>query len=194
MSIPILALRHAPTEWNRAGLIQGRRDVPLSEAGRAAAASWRLPDGWESTACLASPLARTMETARLLRLDPVPHPALLEMDWGDFEGQTLAAIRQRLGPAMAENEARGLDFQPDDGESPRAVRDRLSAFLPTLAGPTVLVTHKGVLRALLSLATGWTMHDDPPEKLRDTSAHHFELNPAGDLRMVRLNLPLHEEP
>lgn len=194
MNVPLLALRHAPTEWNRRGLIQGRRDVPLSDAGRAEAASWRLPAGWEDAACLASPLARTMETARLLRFEPTPHPALLEMDWGHFEGETLAAIRARLGPAMAENEARGLDFQPEDGESPREVRDRLAAFLPTLGRPTVLVTHKGVLRALLSLATGWTMRNDPPEKLRDGRAHQFELNSAGDLRVVRLNLPLHDRP
>jgi len=188
-----MALRHAPTGWNRDGLIQGRRDEPLSPEGRTAAAAWRLPAGWEGARCLASPLARAMETARILGLDPVPQPALIEMHWGDFEGHTLAALRERHGEAMAENESRGLDFLPDGGESPRMVRERLAEFLPALAAntdPVVLVTHRGVLRALYSLATGWEMKADPPERLRDACAHHYELGADGGVGLVRLNIPL----
>jgi probable phosphoglycerate mutase len=199
MSLPLLAIRHAPTGWNRDGLIQGRRDVPLSPEGRAAAAGWRLPAGWDGARCLSSPLARAMETARILGLDPEPRPALIEMHWGDFEGHTLAALRERHGAAMAENESRGLDFLPDRGESPRMVRERLATFLPTLAAdnqarPAVLVTHRGVLRALLSLATGWTMKEDPPERFRDSCAHHYEVGIEGAVRLVRLNVPLTGNP
>jgi broad specificity phosphatase PhoE len=195
MSLSLLALRHAPTGWNRDGLIQGRRDVPLSPEGRAVAAAWRLPAGWKGARCLASPLARAMETARILGLDPQPQPALIEMHWGDFEGHTLAALRERHGASMAENETRGLDFLPDGGESPRMVRERLARFLPTLAAEgsaVVLVTHRGVLRALYSLATGWEMKTDPPERLRDACAHQYELDPDGAVGMVQLNIPLTE--
>jgi probable phosphoglycerate mutase len=193
MSLPLLALRHAPTGWNRDGLIQGRRDVPLSPEGRTAAAGWKLPAGWEGARCLASPLGRAMETARILGLDPEPQPALIEMHWGDFEGHTLAALRERHGAAMAENESRGLDFLPDSGESPRMVRERLAKFLPALAGdtnPVVLVTHRGVLRALYSLATGWEMKADAPERMHDACAHHYELGADGTVGLVRLNIPL----
>jgi broad specificity phosphatase PhoE len=30
----LLVIRHAPTDWNEAGLIQGRADRPLSHSGR----------------------------------------------------------------------------------------------------------------------------------------------------------------
>jgi broad specificity phosphatase PhoE len=197
MSLPVLAIRHAPTGWNLDGLIQGRRDVPLSPEGRTAAAGWKLPSGWENARCLASPLARAMETARILGLDPEPHPALIEMHWGEYEGHTLAALRERHGAAMAENESRGLDFLPDGGESPRMVRERLAKFLPALAAkktPLVLVTHRGVLRALYSLATGWEMKTDAPERLRDACAHQYELGTDGAVGLVRLNIPLAEMP
>ena len=32
--IPLLVIRHGATDWNEAGLIQGRTDRPLSAAGR----------------------------------------------------------------------------------------------------------------------------------------------------------------
>jgi probable phosphoglycerate mutase len=134
-----------------------------------------------------------METARILGLDPEPQPSLIEMHWGDYEGHTLAALRERHGAAMAENESRGLDFLPDGGESPRMVRERLARFLPALAAdrdPIVLVTHRGVLRALYSLATGWEMKADAPERLRDACAHHYELGADGTVGLVRLNIPL----
>jgi probable phosphoglycerate mutase len=54
---------------------------------------------------------------------------------------------------MTQNEAAGLDFRPPGGESPRDVQERLKPYLASLAGPTIAVTHKGVLRALYALAT-----------------------------------------
>jgi len=73
---------------------------------------------------------------------------------------------------MAANEARGLDFRPDGGESPRKVRARLESLLADLAaGPdAILVTHKGVIRAAVSLATGWDMTAKPPLRLADDVA------------------------
>jgi probable phosphoglycerate mutase len=38
-----------------------------------------------------------METARLLGLEPEPEPRLIEMDWGAWEGRSLAALRAELG-------------------------------------------------------------------------------------------------
>jgi probable phosphoglycerate mutase len=69
---------------------------------------------------------------------------------------------------MAANEARGLDFRPPGGESPREVCARLQALLAELAAdpqPVVAVCHKGVIRAALVLATGWDMRSKPPLRL-----------------------------
>lgn len=162
----VCLIRHASTSWNESGRIQGRTDVPLSPAGRAQAARWRLPEGWAGAACVASPLARARETAAILGFPAATtDPRLAEMSWGAFEGRTLAELRADLGPKMMELEARGLDFRPPGGESPRMVTERLAACLRALAAAPedrVLVAHKGVLRAALVLALGWDMRGKPP--------------------------------
>jgi broad specificity phosphatase PhoE len=165
----LLLIRHGPTVWNETGRLQGRADVPLSGAGRALVASWRLPLEWRGSEIVASPLVRARETAEILASRPVAvEPALIEMNWGGFEGRRLADLRQEDPEGMAANEGAGLDFRPPGGESPREVRDRLARALPILAESherLIAVTHKGVMRAALSLATGWDMTTKPPLRM-----------------------------
>ena len=190
MMIPLLVIRHASTDWNDAGLLQGRTDRPLTEAARERVRSWRLPEGWEAARCLASPLLRAMETARLLGLRVEGEARLTEMGWGAWEGRTLADLRSELGDTMKHNEARGLDFQPPAGESPRQVQDRIIPLLRSLAGPTIFVTHKGVLRALYALATGWDMQGKPADRLKSECAHAFAIADDDAVVVDRLNIPL----
>ena len=200
---PLVLIRHGATEWNSDGRIQGRADPPLSAAGRFTVESWRLPD--EMTGALASewtwltsPLKRARETAALLRPGPQTppvrsDPALVEMHWGAWEGRRLDELRAEGGQDMAAEEARGLDFRPPGGESPRDVQARLLPLLHALAGaerPTAAVTHKGVIRALYALASGWDMTGRQPETLRDACVHGFLLDPHGKLGIDRLNLSL----
>ena len=190
---PFAVLRHAPTAWNESGRLQGRSDPSLSQRGRAAANHWSLPDTVAGFHWLASPLHRALETAECLSLNPTVEPALIEMGWGEWEGHTLAELRAADPVGMAESEARGLDFNPPGGESPRLVQARLRPLLVRLAGegvPTGAVTHKGVLRALLALATGWDMVGDPPVKLRPAMLHLFELASDGTPRLVQANVAL----
>jgi probable phosphoglycerate mutase len=139
-----------------------------------------------------SPLLRARETAALLGLeDATPEPRLAEMDWGRWEGRTLAELRAL--PGMAAREAAGLDFRPDGGESPREVQARALDFLRDCAAagaPTLAVTHKGVIRAVLALATGWTMQGEAPVRLRWDRLHVFALGADGTPRVERLNVEL----
>ncbi|MGH6924075.1 MAG: histidine phosphatase family protein [Propylenella sp.] len=189
----LLVIRHGETEWNAAGLMQGRADIPMSSAGRERLRAAKLPPGWNGVLCLSSPLSRAMETAQLLGLDPQPEPRLIEMDWGKWEGRSLAELRAELGEAMEKNEARGLDFRPAGGESPREVQKRMKPLLAGLAAPTVAVTHKGVLRALYALTTGWSMTGKPPHKLIDRCAHVFDVA-DGTPSVAELNIPLERAP
>ena len=155
--------------------------------------AWRLPPELRGFRWLASPLTRCTETAALLGLETETEPRLIEMDWGRWEGRTLAELRADPDQEMTALEARGLDLQPPAGESPRAVQRRLAPLLAEIAAmgvPTGGITHKGVIRALLALATGWTMVDPAPAKLDWAAAHEFWLEPGGALRVVRLNRPL----
>ncbi len=194
----LLLIRHGATAWNEAGRIQGRSDPPLSPAGRADVESWRLPPEAEGARWICSPLTRARDTAEILHGAPVQtEPLLIETDWGAWEGRTLAELRDELGPEMADNEARGLDFRPPGGESPRDVQQRVLPLLAALAqetpgsaGTVVAVTHKGVIRAVYALASGWDMRDKPPVNLRSGCAQGFILAPGGRPEIDTLNLPL----
>lgn len=189
----LILIRHGLTTWNEAKRLQGRTDVELSEAGISQVRGWRLPPDYREIPWYVSPLGRTAHTARLLELDVrEPVDALIEMDWGEWTGRRLADLRSELGEKMAANERRGLDFNPPGGESPREVRARLAGWIESLGpggGPVGAITHKGVLRAAISLATGWDLKTDYGEKLERDAMHRFALE-AGTLRLIRLNLPL----
>lgn len=186
-------LRHAPTEWNTGKRLQGRADIALSAAGRAALATQALPGEVAGFRALVSPMQRTRETARLLGLDPQVEPRLIEMHWGRYEGHTIAELRAEHGTTFTANEGRGLDFTPEAGESPRMVQDRLRPLLAELAAagePTLAVTHRGVIRAVYALATSWDMTGEATDKLDLYAIQIFTLGPTGQPRVARLNLPL----
>jgi probable phosphoglycerate mutase len=183
-------LRHGPTAWSRERRLQGHGDLPLDVTGRATVPGWRLPQEFRAFRWLASPLARCTETAALLGLNPKIEPRLIEMDWGRWEGRTIAELRADPGQRVAEREARGLDLDPPGGESPRAVQRRLMPLLAEIAAnraPTGCITHKGVIRAILSLATGWAMLDPQPLKLEWDAVHVFRLGYGGAPEVVHLN-------
>lgn len=196
----LLALiRHAPTEWNEAGRVQSRTDIPLSETGRLAARGWRVPEPLHGFDWIASPLSRAVETARILtgaepnRLDP----RLVEMDWGVWEGLDLQQLRAEIGNPGAAWRAGGLDFLAPEGESQRDVQSRLLELFREIAEaarPTVAVCHRGVVRATYSLAADWDQTTPWPETLDDNSAQLFRLDASGFPRIERLNLPLVEPP
>ncbi len=186
-------IRHGPTEWNEKGLVQGHSDVPLSDRGRAEVARWRLPPAVAGFAVVSSPLARAVETARLLAGEPDIEPRLTEMSWGAWEGRTLPDLRAELGDLMAAWEAEGLHFHAPGGESPHQVQARLNPWLEELARhgrPTIAVCHKGVIRALYALATGWDMTDKPPHKLHEPSIQLFRIAGDGRPAVARLNIGL----
>lgn len=190
----LLALiRHAPTAWNRAGRMQGHEDVPLLEESRAELMRRAVPARYAGFHALASPLRRCRDTAALLRLAATPDPRLIEMDWGDYQGRTLAELRAAHGFDLAANEARGLDFRPPRGESPRDVQARVAPLLSEIAAarqPTVAVTHRGVIRAIYARATGWAMTGDAPQELDVYAVHVFRLAPDGTPALESLNVPL----
>ena len=184
----VCLIRHGSTSRNEEGRIQGQTDITLSDLGRTQVRSWRLPEGFAGAACVSSPLARARETAALMGLTEVAEDVrLAEMDWGGFEGRTLAELRAELGQGMTDLEAAGLDFHPPGGECPRLVAERLAACLHDVAATGcdhILLTHKGVLRASLVLAFGWNMLGKPPVRFEPERALIYELGATGELEFV----------
>ena len=189
----LVLLRHAPTDWNAAKRLQGRADMAISETSGAELRRRRLPAAAAGLPALSSPLRRCLETAALLGVRPAIEARLIEMDWGAYEGHTLADLQQTFGFDFAANEARGLDFRPPDGESPRDVQVRIDPLLAEIAAAgraTLAVTHRGVIRAVYARAVGWDMKSTPPHELDLYAVNIFELGPDGAPAIGELNVPL----
>ncbi|MCK7625316.1 histidine phosphatase family protein [Streptomyces sp. RS10V-4] len=102
MAPRIFLARHGQTEWSVSGRHTGRTDIPLLEEGRQGAkqlgerlhrAPWRgLPDAEVRT----SPLRRARETCDLAGFGERAREwdALLEVDYGAYEGLTPAQIKE----------------------------------------------------------------------------------------------------
>ena len=148
VSEQITLARHGETEWSRAGRHTGRTDVPLTEHGReqAAALTPRL-EGIDFALVLTSPLSRAADTCRLAGLGDVaePEPALLEWDYGDYEGLTSAQIHEeRPGWTIFADGAPGGETPDQVGARVDAVVERLDA----AGGPCAVFAHGHVLRVL----------------------------------------------
>ena len=192
----IALIRHGPTDWNAEHRLQGRNDRPLSDEGRTEVSGWRVPAEYRSFDWVSSPLIRAQHTAEILSIDiDRLEPAIIEMDWGAWEGHTRAELDEIYGEEVSLRAARGLDLRPHDGESPRDVRDRFAAWARDIAAtgrPTGAVCHQGIIRAALSLATGWSMVGKPPEKMDWASVHIFEADADGGFEIAALNVTLLE--
>lgn len=178
--IRLALLRHGHTDWNRAGRIQGRTDIPLDAEARAGLAALRLPAPWDKADLVSSPLARAVETAKLVA-DRPPHTsaALIEMDWGDWEGKRGIDLKADPKSGFRDIEYWGWDYTPPGGESPAALRDRLVPWAKALRRDTVAVCHIGVMRVLMAHAMGWDFKGEPPFQIKRNRLYVLEITQDG---------------
>lgn len=160
-------IRHGHTAWNRAGRIQGRTDIPLDPEAEGHLARLVLPAPWNDAALVSSPLARAMRTAELISdRTPTPEPALIEMDWGAWEGARGVDLIADGSSGYRHIEDWGWSFRPPQGETPADVRTRLAPWVAELSGDTVAVCHIGIMRVLLAQATGWAFRGPAPFRIK----------------------------
>lgn len=176
--IHVYFIRHGQTQWNCDKRLQGRTDIPLNEAGRQQISAYQLPNKLLSLQWFHSPLLRAQQTAQRLGIESQVAASLIEMNWGNWEGQTLKQLSRQDPVYFAQQEARGLDLQPLGGESPRLVAARVSAWVASLDIDGTeqhigCVSHKGIIRAIYALATNWDMLTKTQHKLDFHCAQHF---------------------
>ena len=147
----VYLIRHGRTKANERHLYCGSTDLPLSEQG--AAALGQLPYALNPERYVTSGMKRTNETLCLLFGD-VPFredPAFREVDFGAFEMRGYDELKK--DPAYqdwltGDNE----ENVPPGGESGTAMKARVLPAFAALAsqpGETVLVTHGGVIAAIM---------------------------------------------
>lgn len=186
-------IRHGPTEWNEQKRLQGQTDMPLSPNGRAIVSRWCIPEEISDWRWYASTMSRAQQTAELLGITPLPAPEIVEMNWGEWEGKTREEIDAEFGREFRERSLQGIDLRPKNGETPRELRNRANHWINCIAKlkkPFGAVAHQGIIRAALSLCTGWEMVGKPPVELEWASVHIFSVNKEGEFRIERLNVSL----
>jgi probable phosphoglycerate mutase len=152
-------MRHGETEWSVAGRHTGSTDVPLTDAGRAAARRiGTLLAAQSFAAVCTSPMARARETCELagLAADAVLVDDLREWDYGDYEGMTTAAIREaRPGWTVWQDGCPGGETAVDVA----ARVDRVIALLLEYDGAVAVVGHGHCLRVLAARWVGLAAAD-----------------------------------
>jgi probable phosphoglycerate mutase len=178
----VALLRHFPTDWNRARRLQGRTDRPLTPDARAALAALAPPPPWDRARAIASPLARARDTAAALWPAFDTDPRLMELDYGGWEGRSIDDLLADPDSRYVAFDRWGWDRRAPGGESPRDAWARVASLLAEIAAggrPTVLVAHRGLMRAILAVAHGWDYDRPEPFAIRRGRLHLVTLDAAG---------------
>jgi probable phosphoglycerate mutase len=179
-------LRHGESEGNLAGILQGRRDYPLSDLGRRQinelAGYWGRR-GVTFDEIISSPLLRARTCAEILsgalslplRLDPI----WKERDHGEAQGKSYDEVerwyRSRPQPSP---------FDPlfETGESEwdlfRRAAEAVQGLVRLPAGAYLIVSHGGILSAALRVILGAPPDAgrQPPIRIRHANAGYSRLS------------------
>ena len=163
----LYVIRHGQTEWNRAGLMQGHHDSPLTDDGKEQAqrlhallAGTDLPDRCRAWC---SPLGRAQQTASIALRGHFDNwttdDRLMEVGVGEFEGlsfedavQTDPRFVDMPGPI-------GWQFFAPGGETFEQFHARIQSWLDALDAPAVVVTHGITSRVMRSIVLGLGFDD-----------------------------------
>lgn len=148
----ITLIRHLPTEWNKKKMLQGRKDIDISDNPKLYQAGIKrnqkyLQDIAPFEIILASNLKRTQQTARLYGFDSETEGLLDELDFGPFEGVPREKLFEKYGEQWIEN-PREIIL----GESIANLEYRIVSFLDKYRGYSNILVfgHGSWMRAILS--------------------------------------------
>ena len=145
----VYLIRH--TAVQAAGICYGHTDVALADTFAAEAAGlprWLPPPPYR---VVSSPARRCLALAETVSTDIAVDERLRELNFGTWENRPWAELPSaETTPWMADY----VTLAPPQGETFGAVQQRAAAFLADLAadstaGPTLVFTHGGTIRALV---------------------------------------------
>ena len=193
----VILVRHGATKSNiEAGAYSGWVDLELAESGIAQAqmAAERLRSAPVSRV-VCSDLRRAIRTGEIIAephgLQPEIAPAWRELNYGEWDGLTVAQVDQRW-PGARKRLSEDPDFRLPGGETLAELLARLLPALSALqdgAGPeeaVVVVSHKAAIRVLLCHLLGLPINrykqieqeNCAINRLRPTSSRRAGVPPA----------------
>jgi broad specificity phosphatase PhoE len=180
----LFVLRHAETQANVAGKLQGHLDTPLTDRGKKQIAKIAANiDVYGFDLTFSSPLKRALDTAKLLaqhvNTDIYVSEALKEICYGDWEGRSKEALYSHKAWSRRVADKYNFNhpgkFRQHPGESYAGIYDRVETFLDDLLDEkydrVLIVSHLGVLRNVkkyfenCSDETASRFSPDPPQVL-----------------------------
>lgn len=168
MQTTLFLVRCAATEWAEPRRFVGRRDLPLSDDGRAQArATADLLAGVRVTEVLSSPLIRAVETAEAVaaphRIQVARDPRLIALHAGSWEGKTRDELA--TDAAWRAHVRDPMQNPIPAGEPLSALRDRVLASVHQalednqIGATIVMVTHASAVGVLLAHFLGMSLHN-----------------------------------
>ncbi|MEO6171966.1 MAG: histidine phosphatase family protein [Arenimonas sp.] len=142
-------IRHPPLP-DMQGICYGALDMTISEANVIPHAL-SLKPLLLAHKLISSPLQRCFCLAKAIDASATQDARLIEMSFGDWQGQAWDLIDRHELDAWAQDVA---NYRAPCGESFMDVINRLKDFLADLNEPHVLITHAGVIRAAYYLLGG----------------------------------------
>lgn len=147
----VFLVRHGETAWNAEERFQGQLDSPLTQHGREQAAQngkllAAALAGRGAVAMHVSPLGRAQQTAAIIRTQgtyasPMNEPRIQEVTTGTWDGLTHDGIEAGWPGLLDGATAFDWYFRAPDGEAYDAAVTRVRAWLDTVEGSVVAVSH-----------------------------------------------------
>jgi broad specificity phosphatase PhoE len=158
-AMKIYVVRHGETAWNKEEVFRGRKDIPLNDTGlRQAERTGAFFADKGVSAIYSSPLTRAKQTAskigEVCSLPVKLDDAFIDMDFGSWEGLSLAAVQQRFPQPLDTWRRYPHRFRIQGAETLAQVRKRVRQGLQaalTADGPVVLIVTHRVICKLLTL-------------------------------------------
>jgi len=137
----IYLARHGQNEDNVNGILNGHRDLPLTDLGREQAreaGKLICEKGLRFDAVYVSPLVRAFETAQIIAEvastpAPVVHPLLIERNFGVMSGQPVDSIKTQCTPDIIETDTITYFLSPEGAETFPELIARARVLLTELA-------------------------------------------------------------
>lgn len=161
-------MRHGQTPDNKKHLLQGRKNIALSEDGvqQALDAKKELEAaGIVFDRVCASPLERAMQTAEIItgvsREEIEPIPEIIEYDFGPLEGKRVEDLGPNMRAFFMDPEAY---IAPEGAETYDSMFLRVGEYLKRMEAENpdekiLVVAHGGTLHAMYTLLTGDPLAD-----------------------------------
>jgi alpha-ribazole phosphatase len=173
----IYLIRHTQTA-NNIGLCYGQTDVILADsyADEMASLHNKLPEFEDDCNVYSSPLMRCLQLAQTFSDNVIIDTRLLELNFGNWEGQPFDAIDSDIFQHWTDNI---VTMRPPNGENFEDLYQRAAEFwkdlLATEAKQVLVFTHAGVIRALLAHALNLPLANSFQLRIDSGSVHKLQL-------------------